>query len=153
MKYGKYEKRPLTEDEFNELEKSRYFLSKVKDPFLKFTHNTYNYIKFEEDEQDYEGGIRCNCGNDQLKYLFKFYNTKTKKHFILGSHCVTNLKLWFEYKNLYHRQRKIINTVYKLIVDKKNEKMTCECGSKFIRRYIKKHHTTKKHINYIKSLN
>ena len=45
MKYGKYEKRPLTEDEFNELEESRYFLSKVKDPFLKFTHNTYNYIK------------------------------------------------------------------------------------------------------------
>jgi hypothetical protein len=153
MKYKKYEIRPLTEEEFNELEKSRYFISKVKDPFLKFTHNTYNYIKFEEYEQDYKGGLRCNCGNDELKYLFIFYNEKTKKHFKLGSQCVKNLKAWFEYKNLYHRQRKIINTVYKLIVDMRNKKMKCDCGSEFIRHDIKRHNKSKKHINYIKSLN
>ena len=34
---------------------------------------TYNYIKFEESEQDYKGGIRCNCGKNKLKYLYKFY--------------------------------------------------------------------------------
>jgi hypothetical protein len=86
----------------------------------------------------------CECGTELTKQ-HKARHEKTKKHqdFINGIVKVDTIK---EYKNLYWKNNK------DKLNEKRREKYECDCGSTICKGERSRHQKSKKHQEYIKTL-
>ena len=107
---------------------------------LKASMNTYKSFRTDEERKEYEKQYR----EDNKETIQEYYETnKEKLQEYKKEYQENNKEKIQEYDKEYYETHK------DMIRERINAKITCKCGSVIIRNSIKRHETTKKHINLI----
>jgi|AntAceMinimDraft_1070359.scaffolds.fasta_scaffold71380_2 hypothetical protein len=105
---------------------------------LKASMNTYKSFRTDEERKEYEKQYR----EDNKETIQEYYETnKEKLQEYKKEYQENNKEKIQEYDKEYYETHK------DMIRERINAKITCKCGSVIIRNSIKRHETTKKHIN------
>jgi len=133
-------------DSYDAKKRERYWIEELKASLnARIPSRTQNeYYKDNiEDIKKYKSNYRENKKEFIAKQKKIFYETNKDK--------INQIN-----KEYHEKNKNIINKKTKEYYDKNkdiiNEKITCECGCKILKRCLRKHKQTKKHINLVSQL-
>ena len=127
-------------------------MSAHKTDYKKYSAGTYRYVSSFDIIKD--SGYKCSIIEEFTKISRQDLESK-ESEYIQNNNCINKMKLLTEqdknvnYKKYQDKYRKL-NKVK--INEKQNEKFSCVCGGQFTKCNKTHHEQSKRHLQYIKSL-